>query len=279
MTQRQEEQRQDKVRRFLELHKPGAPFILANAHDVGSARLLAATGAVALATTSAGYAFTRGAADMGNIRGEEMLTHAAELAAATTLPLSADLENGYGDSPDEVAATVRAAQSTGLSGCSVEDVLPPDGLAYDFSTAVARIEAAADAAVGDFVLTARADGMMCGRYNLDEAIRRLRAFESVGANVLYAPCPPDMQALAKICRAVSAPVNALAAGEFCNYKVSDFGAAGVARISLGSSLSRITHAVILKAARKMFASGDFSPLLNAASGDEVDKLLEKGRGV
>ncbi len=271
----------ERARFFRQLHQPGNPFILANAWDIGSAKMLAAAGAVALATTSAGHAWTLGRADMGNVSRAEALAHAAQLAAAVNLPVSGDCENGYGNAPEDAAKTVRGAIAAGLAGCSIEDTILPGGAPHPFAAAAARIETAIKAArdsAADFVLTARADGMLNGRYGLDEAIRRLRAFESAGADVLYAPMPPDMDSLARICDSVSAPVNALAAGIFCNNTAADFARIGVARISLGSSLARVSHAAIHTAARAIFSKGDFSPLLAAADGAEMDAMLEKGGG-
>ena len=275
-------QQTEHARFFRQLHQAGNPFILANAWDIGSARLLAASGASALATTSAGFAFTLGQSDGGVISAAASLEHAADLVGATDLPISADLENGYGDSPQDVADTVRRAIDIGLAGCSIEDIQLPTTKPYSLTVAVARIEAAIAVArktAADFVLTARADGLMVGRYNLAETICRLRAYESAGADVLYAPMPPDMDSLARICDSVSAPINALVAGDFCRYTIGDFAAIGIARISLGSSLARITHAAIQHSAQAMFADGDFSSLLAAADGDDIDAMLKKGAKV
>lgn len=226
---------------FRQLHQRGNPFVMVNVWDAAGAQTAAAAGAAALATTSAGFAATVGKKDLGNLSREESVRHAEELAAATNAPVSGDCENGYGHSPAEVANTIRMCIAAGLAGCSIEDTMLPDLSPYSFSDSVLRIESAVKAArdaAADFVITARADGIMHGRYDLDEAIRRLRAFESAGADVLYAPEAPDMESLARICDAVSAPVNALAAGAFCRFSLADFAAAGVARVSLGSALFR-----------------------------------------
>jgi 2-methylisocitrate lyase-like PEP mutase family enzyme len=263
---------------FLEMHVPGDPFILANAWDAGSAKILCALGAKAIGTTSAGHAFTLGAKDMGEITREQSLAHARDLVAATPLPVSGDLENGYGHTASEVANTIILAAEAGLSGCCIEDVNFPSTTPYDFSLSVERIEAAAAAAKSldqDFVLVARADGIMNGHYDTAEAIRRLQAFESVGADVLYAPLPPSMEDLAQICRSVDAPVNALAAGHFAKYKVKDFANIAVARISLGSALSRITHTAIINSAKQMFGTGDFSSFEGMVGGGEVEKLFDQ----
>ncbi|MCB9994685.1 MAG: isocitrate lyase/phosphoenolpyruvate mutase family protein [Hyphomicrobiaceae bacterium] len=268
---------------FRDLHRPGQPFILANAWDIGSARMLAALGAEALATSSAAFAFTLGLPDGGAGR-DASIAHGKALADATPLPVSGDFENGFGDSPEIVAETVRLAAEAGLAGCSIEDTAGA-GRSYDFAAAVTRIEAAADAArkaiaaTGrDFVLLARADGMLVGTYDNDEAIRRLRAFSAAGADALYAPLPPDMEALAAQCRAVDKPVNGLCAGLFTHYSRADFANAGVARISLGSSLARATHKVILDAGRAMFETGDFSRMGEIVPSSVVNGMLTRFMG-
>ncbi len=263
---------------FRQLHIPGKPFILANAWDIGSAKMLAALGAQALATTSAGHAFTLGVKDMGDISRSQSLAHSAELVGATSLPVSGDLENGYGHSPQEVATTIILAAEAGLAGGCIEDTVLPSKTPYEFAAAVERIEAAVEARQSlnlDFVLAARADGIMNGQYDTTEAIRRLRAFEKAGADVLYAPLPPSMEDLAQICRSVEAPVNALAAGKFANYKVADFANIGVARISLGSALSRVTHTAILNSANQMFETDDFSSFAGTIGAAQVEGLFDE----
>ena len=262
---------------FRALHVPGDPFILANAWDIGSARMLAAMGARALATSSAAHAFTLGKPDMAVTR-DEALAHAADLVAATGLPVQGDFENGWADDPEGVAETVRLAAEAGLAGLCIEDVMPPDGAAYDRDLAVERIRAAAAARAlpRDLVLCARADGVMTGAYDLEEGIARLRGFEAAGADVLYLPLPPGMDALGRIVRSVSAPVNALAAGPFTKHSLAEFAALGVARVSLGSALARATHRVIADAGRAMFGEGDFTSLSHSIGGAEVDAMLRRG---
>ena len=263
---------------FRALHRPGDPFILANVWDVGSARMLAALGAKALATSSAAHAFTLGRLDMGVLR-DEALAHAQALVAATLLPVQGDFENGFGDAPETVAETVRLAGEIGLAGVCIEDVMPPDGAAYARNEAVERIRAAVAASRAlsrDFVLTARADGVMTGAYDLGEGIARLRAFEEAGADCLYLPMPPDMAALERVCASVSAPVNALAAGPFTETTLEGFAKAGVSRVSLGSALARATHRLIVDAGQAMFERGDFSLLSRTIGGDAVDELVERG---
>ena len=180
------------------LHRPGEPFVLMNAWDAGSARLLAALGAQAIGTTSAGFAFTLGLPDGARISRDQAIAHAAAIAEATPLPVSADLENGYGETPEAVAETIRLAAAAGLAGASIEDTdLPGDG-AYWFDLAIDRVRAAAAAARAlprDFVLVARADGLMTGAYDLGEAERRLEAYAEAGADCVYAPMLPDLAAV------------------------------------------------------------------------------------
>jgi len=263
---------------FRALHRPGDPFILANAWDAGSARMLAALGAQAIGTTSAGHAFTLGRPDMGQVTRDEALAHAADLVAATLLPVSGDFENGFGAAPDVVAETVRLACEAGLAGCSIEDTDLPGSGAYPRVDAVERIRATAAAARAlprDFVLLARADGVMNGAYGMDEALARALAFAEAGADAVYVPLPPDMAALRRLCTAVTVPVNALAAGDFAGFTRAEFAAAGVARISLGSALARATHRVIADAAHEMFGTGRFTGL-GGIAGRTVDAMLERG---
>lgn len=180
----------DKVARFRALHEREGAFVLPNPWDVGTARLLAAAGFEALATTSAGHAFSLGRPE-GRLAPDEVLDHCQTIVGATPLPVSADLEKGFGDAPDEVAGTVRAAAGTGLAGCSIEDHTGrSEDPIFPFDHAVSRIEAAVQAARGlghDFVLTARAENLLHSRLDLPDTIRRLQAFERAGADVLYAP--------------------------------------------------------------------------------------------
>jgi 2-methylisocitrate lyase-like PEP mutase family enzyme len=263
---------------FRALHRRGDPFILANAWDIGTARLLAGLGAEAIGTTSSGFAFTRGLPDGARVTRDAALAHAAELAAAVSVPVSADLENGYGPHPGDVAETVRLAGEAGLAGASIEDIDLPGSAAYPVDLAVERIRAAAGAARGlrrDFVLVARADGVMTGAYDLEEALRRVRAFDAAGADCLYVPLLPDLAALRAVTAATEKPVNALAAGAFVNLSRADFAAAGVARVSLGSGLARLAQAAIVEAGRSVLA-GDFTPLGWAATGEAIDPLIAKG---
>lgn len=263
---------------FRALHRPGDPFVLANAWDRGSARMLAALGAEALATSSAAHAFTLGRADGGTISRDEALAHAADLVAATPLPVSGDFENGFGTAPETCAETVRLAAEAGLAGISIEDTDLPEGSAYDRALAVERIRAAAAAARAlprDFVLVARADGVMTGRYGMEEALARIAAFAAAGADCVYVPFPPAPEDLARIAASVKVPVNALAAGPFARLDRADFARMGIARISLGSALARLTHRAIRDAARSILDEGSFLPLAGGLPGAEVDAMLRR----
>jgi len=258
------------------LHVPSDPFILANAWDAGSAKMLAALGAPAIATSSAAHAFTLGRPDGGTVTRDEALTHAATLVEAVDVPVSGDFENGFAEAPEDVAETVNLAAEIGLGGISIEDTALPEETAYDRDLATQRIRAAASAARAlkkDFVLCARADGVMTGAYGMAEALDRVRAFDEAGADCLYVPLPPGMQSLKNVVRATEKPVNALAAGQFTKVTRAEFAAAGIARISLGSTLARVTHRMIHDAAVGMFEGGDFSMLGIGMPGADVDALL------
>jgi 2-methylisocitrate lyase-like PEP mutase family enzyme len=260
---------------FRALHVPGDPFILANAWDLGSARMLRALGAQALATSSAAHAFTLGLPDGGHVGRDQALAHAQDLASLG-LPVSGDFENGFGEAPDTCAETVRLAFEAGLAGISIEDTALPASGAYPFDLAVERIRAAASAARAlprDFVLVARADGILQGSYGVDEAIRRLQAFDAAGADCLYAPYPASLDDQARIVACTAKPVNVLIAGAYARHPRAVYAEMGAARLSLGSSLARVTHRAIRDAARAMFGAGDFTPLTQGIPGSEVDGML------
>jgi 2-methylisocitrate lyase-like PEP mutase family enzyme len=264
---------------FHDLHQQGC-FVIPNPWDRGSARMMAALGAKALATSSAAHAFTLGRPDFGGVSRDEALAHAADILSATPLPVSGDFENGFGDDPDTVAETVRLAGEIGLSGICIEDTQmvagnPP----YGFALAVERIRAGAAAARAlgrPFIFCARADGLMQRTYALDEGIRRLQAFEAAGADLLYLPMPPGKAELLQILAAVTKPVNALAFGPLKSLTVAELAALGVRRISTGSQIARLTHAAIRDSVSAMLGQGSFAPLLAAASGTEIDELLTRG---
>lgn len=253
--------------------------MLANAWDRGSAQVLAALGAEAIGTTSAGFAFTRGVPDGGRVSLDEALDHAADLGSVTGLPISADLENGYGSTPEEVADTIRRAAAAGLAGCSIEDTILGTGDSFDLAEALERVSSAVQAARGlggDFVLVARADGLLHRNYTVDDAIERVKAFASVGADCVYIPLLPDLSTVERVCAAVDVPVNVLVVGPMTAHRREAFGAAGVARLSLGSALARVTHRALIDAAAAVLDGGDFSMLSAGASGTAVDALLLAG---
>jgi 2-methylisocitrate lyase-like PEP mutase family enzyme len=264
---------------FHDLHQQGC-FVIPNPWDRGSAKMMAALGAKALATSSAAHAFTLGRPDLGGVTREEALAHAQDLIAATNLPVSGDFENGFGDSPEAVAETVRLSGEVGLSGISVEDTQMVPGTApYAFDLALERIKAGVSAAKSlgrPFVFCARADGVMHGTYDLAEGIRRLQAFEAAGADLLYIPVPPGKAELKQILASVTKPVNALAAGPLKALTVAELATMGVRRISTGSQIARLTHAAIRDATSAMLGQGSFAPLMGTADGDEIDALLLKG---
>jgi len=261
---------------FRLLHQPGNPFILANAWDIGSAKMLANLGAQAVATSSAAHAFTLGRPDGDTVTRDEALAHAQDLVAAVNIPVSGDFESGFGDSPEICAETVRLSAESGLAGICIEDTDHANGTHYAFDLSVERMRAAAAAARAlnkDFVFIARADGVMTGTYDMTEALRRIRAFDAAGADGLYVPIPPSMTAMQQVVQATDKPVNALTAGPFAKVSQAEFAAIGIARISLGSALARITHRAIHDAAQAMFQNGDFTPLTKGISSDTIDDLL------
>ncbi len=263
---------------FRDLHVKGAPFVLANAWDIGSAKMLAVMGAKAIATSSAAHAFTLGKPDGGKVSRDDALAHAQDLIAAVDVPVSGDFEDGFGESPDTCAETVRLSGEIGLAGICIEDTIEASDKVYDFDLSVERVRAAAAAARAlpeDFFFVARADGVMTGAYDIDEAIKRIKAFDDAGADGLYVPIPKSLEDLQRIIDATDKPVNVLAAGPYAKHPLSTYAKMGAARISLGSALARVTHAAILEAGRAILEDGDFSPLRNAASGSEIDKMLLK----
>lgn len=261
---------------FRDLHRPGDPFILGNAWDAGSAKMLAARGLPAIATSSAAHAFTLGRPDGGTVTRDEALAHAEALVSAVNVPVSGDFENGFSHDPDDLAGLIRDAAAVGLAGISIEDAAFPGDAAYPRDHAVERIRAAAAAARAlsrDFVLCARADGVMNGHYDIEEARARIRAFDEAGADCLYVPLPKTFDDLQSVIDATAKPVNVLVAGPYSRRTRNDYAAMGAARLSLGSALARVTHRIIDEAARAMMAEGDFSLLGTGMPGAEVDRIL------
>jgi 2-methylisocitrate lyase-like PEP mutase family enzyme len=269
----------EKATQFRALHDGPGTFVIPNPWDAGTARMLAALGFQALATTSAGFAFSLGRRDgEGLVTRDETLAHARTIVEATDLPVSADLENGFGDEPDAVAETVRMAAATGLVGGSVEDATgEPRRPIYDLAHAVERVTAAVAAARSlpfPFVLVARAENFLHGRPDLGDTIRRLQAFAAAGADVLYAPGLPGLDAISAVCGAVSPrPVNVLAGGRGSAVTVASLAAAGVRRISVGSALSRAALGAFLRAAREIIAEGTFTFGDEAASFAELNGFM------
>ncbi len=250
----------DKVERFRAMHKKGAAFLMPNFWDAGSARILEGLGYEALATTSAGFALTRGRPDYGVSR-EEAIAHAFETCAAVNVPVSADLENGFGPAPEDCAETIRRASLTGLCGGSIEDSSGDHARPIvDKGLAVERVAAAIEAArkvPQGFVLTARAEAFLYGEADLADVIDRLQAFEAAGADVLFAPGLPDLAAVRAVCSSVSRPVSVLIYGALARHSVDEFAAAGVARLSLGSALSSEAYALLAEQASALKAGGKF----------------------
>lgn len=266
----------DKAERFQALHRGPGIFVIPNPWDIGSARILASMGFKALATTSAGMAFAMGRRD-GAVTRDEALAHARDIAGASDLPVSADLENCFGDAPDVVAGTIRLAAGAGLVGCSVEDTTnDPSKPIYDFDLAVARVAAAVKAARSlpiPFTLTARAENFLHGRSDLDDTIRRLKAFEAAGADVLYAPGLPSVDVLKQVLAAVKKPVNVLMGSKALPLTVEQLGAMGARRISVGGALYRAAMGEFLRAAREIKDKGSFTYTDRAATHAELTGFM------
>jgi len=264
----------EKAVRFQELHEGAGTFVIPNPWDVGSARMLAGMGFVALATSSAASACAMGKRD-GELTRDEALAHARSIVEATDLPVSADLENGFGEAPEAVAETVWQAATVGLVGCTIEDA--GGGALYDFELAVERIRAGVEAARAlpfPFLLTARAHNLLFAGGSLDEAVRRLRAYEEVGAPVLFAPGLADLAAVRTVCAAVSRPVNFMAGMAGKSFPVAELAAAGVKRISLATSLYRAAMTGFVKAVREVRETGTFGFVEECASTGELIALMK-----
>ncbi|MDG4873721.1 oxaloacetate decarboxylase [Mesorhizobium sp. WSM4935] len=264
----------DKGKIFRDLHS--STFVMPNPWDVGTTKLLASFGFKALATTSAGFAFSRGLPD-GAVTFEAMIHHCREVTAATDLPVSADLERGKGDSPEQAAETIFAAEAAGLAGCSIEDHTgDPANPIYDFSLATERVAAAVEAARAlkhDFVFTARAENFLWGKTDLDDTIKRLQAFEKAGADVLYAPGIGDVEMVRTICSSVSRPVNVMARPGFT---IGDLAQAGVKRISLGPWLTNFAYGMLETAAREIQQDGTFGFTRAAMPFGKLQALFRSG---
>ena len=257
----------DKAEAFRSLHQ--RCFVIANAWDAGSARILAGLGFQALATSSGAHAGTLGRRD-GQVTREEALAHARAIVEATDLPVSADLENCFADDPAQAAETVRLAVEIGLAGCSIEDATRDR--VYDFDHAVERVAAARNSRL---VLTARAENFVHGRPDRDDTIKRLRAFEKAGADVLMAPGLPDLGSVRRVCAALSKPFNFMAGIKGKSYSVAELQSAGVRRISLATSLWRVAMTGLIDAAREVKERGTFGYVERSLATAEIVKLTEK----
>jgi 2-methylisocitrate lyase-like PEP mutase family enzyme len=267
----------DKAARFRALHEGSGAFVIPNPWDAGSARILAALGYQALATSSGASAGTLGRRD-GKVTREEALAHARAIVEATDLPVSADLEKGFGDAPEATAETIRLAAGIGLVGGSIEDATgDKDWPLYDLAHATERVAAAVRAARAlpfPFTLTARTENFLRGNPSLDDTIARLQAFEKAGADVLMAPGLPDLAAVRAVCAAVSKPVNFMAGIKGKSFTVAELQAAGVRRISLATSLYRLAMTAVVEAAREVKAKGTFGYLDRSLGTPDVNAFMQ-----
>ena len=254
----------ERATRFLDLHRPGSPLLIPNPWDAGSAVLLESLGFEALATTSSGFAATMGRLD-GTVTRDEALEHAAAIVAATALPVSADLENGFDDDPAGVAATVRGAVDAGLAGCSIEDSTGrDDDPIYTLEAATERIAAAVEAAGDELVLTARSENYLHGRADLADTIARLQAFQEAGAHVLYAPGLQRIDDIRSVVESVDRPVNVLTWPGAP--PVAELAKAGVSRVSVGGAFAFAALGAVVDAARELIDEGTYEYLAVARRG-------------
>jgi 2-methylisocitrate lyase-like PEP mutase family enzyme len=266
----------EKSQAFVELHRRGNCFVIPNPWDAGSAKLLQHLGFAALAGTSAGFAFSKGKTDP-TIAVRDMLPHLADMAAATDLPLSADLQSGFGASADDAARTITEAAATGIVGGSIEDATgdPHDPL-FDIGRAADRIRAAAEAARTldvKFMLTARAENFLVGRPDLDDTIRRLQAYQEAGADVLFAPGLRAPQDIAAVVRAVDRPVNVMMGMPGMRFTVAELARLGVTRVSVGASLARAAYGALVRGAREILEQGTFAYADDALPGADLNRIF------
>jgi 2-methylisocitrate lyase-like PEP mutase family enzyme len=270
MTQQPDASGTDLAARFLAMHRPGEPLLLPNPWDVGSGRVLASLGFAALATTSSGFAATLGRPD-GAVTRDQAIAHGGQIAAATPLPVTADLENGYADDPPGVAETVRLAIEAGLAGCSIEDFTGRAGdPIYEVSLAAQRVAAAAEAAHAGprrLVLTARAENHLHGRDDLADTIARLQAYAEAGADVVYAPGLTRADDIRLVVQAVNRPVNVLALA--AAPPVTELAELGVARISVGGSFAFAALGALVEAAQELRTAGTYSYWRHSATGRQA----------
>jgi 2-methylisocitrate lyase-like PEP mutase family enzyme len=272
--------REQKYTAFRELHERSGAFVIPNPWNAGTARILTALGFEALATTSAGYAFSAGRRDSSaELTRDEILGNAKAIVEATHLPVSADLQDGFGRAPEMCAETIHLASEIGLVGGSIEDATG-DGSdpIYDFRLAVERVAAAAKAAQDrSFLLTARAENFLHGRPDLDDTIKRLQAFAEVGAEVLYAPGLPNLEAIREVCASVSRPVNVVMGLKGATFSIEELTAVGVKRISVGGSLARVALAAFVRAAREVKEKGTFTYAADAIPHAEATGYMVNGK--
>ena len=268
--------REQKFEAFRALHERPGAFVIPNPWNAGTARILASLGFEALATTSAGLAFAVGRRDSsGALTRDEILDNAMSIVEATPLPVTADLEDGFGYPPEFCAATIRLAADIGLVGGSIEDATgDPQNPIHEFGLAMDRIAAAAETAHHcRFLLTARAENFLHGRQDLPDTIKRLQAFEAAGADVLYAPGLPDLAAIREVCAAVSKPVNVVMGLKGATHTVEELAAAGVKRISVGGSFARAALGAFLRAAREVKEQGTFTYATGALPHAEAHRYM------
>lgn len=268
----------ERAAQFKALHEQDGCFILPNPWDVGSARMLAGLGFKALATTSAGFANSKGLADY-NVTRDMVMTHARELCDSVDLPISADLENGFGDEPETCAETIRLASVAGLVGGSIEDFNGIPGQQYCLEHAKARIEAAVEAANSldfPFTLTARAENFFTGVPDLADTITRLQAYQEAGAHVLYAPGLKTLEDIRSVIASVDRPVNVLLGPYQGFVPVDELAALGAKRVSLGSALSNVAWGAFLTAAKELMETGTFGFMSGTINGAERNQLLNLG---
>ena len=267
----------DKASQFRALHQGPGVFVIANAWDAGSARILARLGFQALATSSGAQAGTLGRLD-GRVTRDEALAHCRAIVEATELPVSADLEKGFGDAPAVAAETIRLAAGVGLVGGSIEDATGDRAKPlYDFGQATERVAAAVQAARAlpfAFTLTARAEGFLRGHPDLDDAIRRLQAFEKAGADVLMAPGLPDLASVRAVCAALAKPFNFMVGIKGKSFTLAELEAAGVRRISLATSLYRAAMTGLVNAAKEAKETGSFAYIDATMTTPELNGYME-----
>jgi 2-methylisocitrate lyase-like PEP mutase family enzyme len=270
--------REEKFRAFEALHRRPGAFVIPNPWDAGTARILSALGFDALATTSAGYAFSIGRLDSSaSLTRDDVLSNALAIVESTELPVSADLEDGFGATPECCAETIARAASIGLVGGSIEDATgDPSNPIYDLTLAVERIKAASEVAKArNFVLTARAENFLHGRRDFSDTIRRLRIFAEAGADVVYAPGLPDLNAIRETCASVPVPVNVVMGLKGQTYSVAELSDAGVKRISVGGAFCRAALGALFRAAREVKEHGTFSFAHEAMPHAEVRAYMAK----